>query len=108
MQTPLPDTYPVIQKKWKFRVTRCFFGHFKVESRVTSVAWADASPSNFFYFYCSKLVFYIRNIGKLMLKVVLGHLRGLPGAPKSAKKALCSSGIKGSPDDFFSHFCDPH
>jgi hypothetical protein len=28
-----------------------------------------------------------------MLKVALGHLRGLPGAPKSAKKALCSSGI---------------
>jgi hypothetical protein len=25
-----------------------FFGHFKVESRVTSVAWADASPSKFF------------------------------------------------------------
>jgi hypothetical protein len=38
----------VIQKKLKFSVTRCFFGHFKVESRVTSVAWADASPSNFF------------------------------------------------------------
>jgi hypothetical protein len=36
-----------------------------------------------------------------MLKLVLGHLRGLPGAPKSAKKALCSSGIKGKPDDFF-------
>jgi hypothetical protein len=36
-----------------------------------------------------------------MLKVALGHLRGLPGAPKSAKKALCSSGIKGWPDDFF-------
>jgi hypothetical protein len=64
---------PVIQKKWKLSVTRCFFGHFKVESRVTSVAWADASPSNFFYFYCSKLVFYIRNIGKFMLKVVLGR-----------------------------------
>jgi hypothetical protein len=38
MQTPHPDTYPVIQKKLKFSVTRCFFGHFKVESRVTSVA----------------------------------------------------------------------
>jgi hypothetical protein len=36
-----------------------------------------------------------------MLKVALGHLRGLPGAPKSAKKGLCSSGIKGKPDDFF-------
>jgi hypothetical protein len=36
-----------------------------------------------------------------MLKVALGHLRGLPGAQKSAKKALCSSGIKGFPDDFF-------
>jgi hypothetical protein len=30
-----------------------------------------------------------------MLKVALGHLRGLPGAPKSAKKVLYSSGIKG-------------
>jgi hypothetical protein len=29
-----------------------------------------------------------------MLKVVLSHLRGLPGAQKSAQKALCSSGIK--------------
>jgi hypothetical protein len=36
-----------------------------------------------------------------MLKVVLGHLRGLPGAPKTAKKAICSSGIKGKPEDFF-------
>jgi hypothetical protein len=36
-----------------------------------------------------------------MLKVVLGHLGGLPGAPKRAKKVLCSSGIKGKPDDFF-------
>jgi hypothetical protein len=56
MQTPLPDTYHVIQKKWKFSVTRCFLGHFKVESRVTSVAWADASPSKFFNFFGSKLV----------------------------------------------------
>jgi hypothetical protein len=37
-----------------------------------------------------------------MLKVALGHIRGLPGAPKSAKKVLCCSGIKGKPDDFFS------
>jgi hypothetical protein len=57
MQTPHPDTYPDIQKKLKFSVTRCFFVHFKVKSRVTSVAWVDASPSNFFKFYCSKLVF---------------------------------------------------
>jgi hypothetical protein len=42
-----------------------------------------------------------------MLKVVLGHLRGLPGAPKSAKKVLCSSGIKGKPDDFFSNSVTP-
>jgi hypothetical protein len=35
----------VIQKKSKFSVTRCFFGHFKFESRVTPVAWADAYPS---------------------------------------------------------------
>jgi hypothetical protein len=39
MQVPLSDTYTVIQKKWKFSVTRCFFGHFNVKSRVTSVAW---------------------------------------------------------------------
>jgi hypothetical protein len=57
MQIPLPGTYPVIPKNWKFSVTRCFFGHFKVESRVTSVAWADVTPTNFFSFYCSKLVF---------------------------------------------------
>jgi hypothetical protein len=44
-------------KKWKFSVTRCFFGHFKVESRVTSVAWATAIPSQNFGFYVSKLVF---------------------------------------------------
>jgi hypothetical protein len=55
MQTPHPDTYPVRQKKLKFSVTRCFFGHFKVESRVTSVAWGDATPSKFFEFYFSKL-----------------------------------------------------
>jgi hypothetical protein len=36
-----------------------------------------------------------------MLKVALGYLRGLPGVPKSVKKALWSSGIKGEPDDFF-------
>jgi hypothetical protein len=57
MQTPLPDTYLVMQKKLKFSVTRCFFGHFKVESRVTSVAWADAYPSKIFLIYCTKLVF---------------------------------------------------
>jgi hypothetical protein len=32
MQIPLPGTYPVIPKNWKLSVTRCFFGHFKVES----------------------------------------------------------------------------
>jgi hypothetical protein len=83
MQTPLPDTNRVIQKKWKFSVTRCFLGHFKVESRVTSVAWATTK------------------VGKIRIKLVLGHLRGLPGAPKSTKKALCSRGIYGRPDDFF-------
>jgi hypothetical protein len=56
MQTPHPDTYPVIEKQLKFSVTRCFFGHFKVESRVTSVTWADATPSKFFEFYFSKLL----------------------------------------------------
>jgi hypothetical protein len=81
-------------KKIKFSVTRCFFGHFKVESRVTSVAWADATPSKIFEFYFSKLLLWIGKVGKLMLKVVLGHLKGLPGAPKSAKKVLCCSGIK--------------
>jgi hypothetical protein len=57
MQIPLPGSYPVIPKNWKFSVTRCFFGHFKVESRVTSVAMADTIPSKFFRFYSSKLVF---------------------------------------------------
>jgi hypothetical protein len=36
-----------------------------------------------------------------MLKVVLSHFSGRQRASKSAKKALCSSGIKGKPDDFF-------
>jgi hypothetical protein len=44
-------------KKRKFSVTRCFLGHFNVESRVTSMAWADTIPSKMFRFYCSKLVF---------------------------------------------------
>jgi hypothetical protein len=48
MQTPYPDTYPVIQKKLKFSVTRCFFGHFKVESRVTSEASGHGSRPGFF------------------------------------------------------------
>jgi hypothetical protein len=56
MQVPLPDTYTLIQKKWKFSVTRCFYGHFKVECRVTSVAWADATPSIFFYLLSPKSV----------------------------------------------------
>jgi hypothetical protein len=43
-------------KNWKFSVTRCFYGHFKVECRVTSVAWADATPLKFFEFYFSKLL----------------------------------------------------
>jgi hypothetical protein len=47
----------VIQKKWKFSVTRCFFGHFKVESRVTSVAWASAIPQKKNRFYFFKQVF---------------------------------------------------
>jgi hypothetical protein len=50
MQTPLPDTYYLSCDTKKVEVQRyqMFFGHFKVESRVTSVAWADASPSNFY------------------------------------------------------------
>jgi hypothetical protein len=48
MQTPHPNTYPVIQKKIKVQHYQIFFGHFKVESRVTLVAWADAYPSKFF------------------------------------------------------------
>jgi hypothetical protein len=42
-----------------------------------------------------------------MLKVALGHLRGLHGAPKSTKKVLCSSGIKGKADHFFPIFVTP-
>jgi hypothetical protein len=35
-----------------------FFGHFKVESRVTSVAIGPMlTPPIFFKFYCSKLVY---------------------------------------------------
>jgi hypothetical protein len=54
MQVPLPGTYPVTKNFLKFSVTRCFMGHFKVESRVTSVAWADATPSKILEFYFSK------------------------------------------------------
>jgi hypothetical protein len=72
-----------------------FFGYFKVESRVTSEAWADASRTKLFLFYCSKLVFQIGNVGILMLKVVLGHLSGCQRAPKSAKKASDINGING-------------
>jgi hypothetical protein len=45
MQVPLRDTYTVTQKNGSSVLPYVFFGHFKVESRVTSVAWADASPS---------------------------------------------------------------
>jgi hypothetical protein len=38
---------------------------------------------------------------KNKVKTGVGPLKGPPGAPKSAKKALCSSGINGKPDDFF-------
>jgi hypothetical protein len=58
MHTPLSNNYPVIQKKWKFSVTRCFLGHFKVESRVTSVAWATTIPSQNFDFIVPNLVFF--------------------------------------------------
>jgi hypothetical protein len=44
-------------KKMEVRRYQMFFGHFKVESRVTSVTWADAYPSNFLKKICSKLVF---------------------------------------------------
>jgi hypothetical protein len=51
----LPVTYPVI-KKMEVQRYQMFFGHFKVECRVTSVAWADATPSKNFGFYFSKLL----------------------------------------------------
>jgi hypothetical protein len=66
-----------------------FYGHFKVESRVTSVAWADAYPSNFFLLFQTSLLDW--KCWKSNVKIALGHLRGLPGAPKSAKKVLCIS-----------------
>jgi hypothetical protein len=55
MQVPLRDTYTLIQKMEVQRY-QMFYGHFKVECRVTSVAWADATPSKFFEFYFSKLL----------------------------------------------------
>jgi hypothetical protein len=67
-------------KKMDVQRYQMFFGHFKVESRVTSVAWATTIPSQNFRFYCFKLVFLIGKVGKIRLKLVLGHLRGLPGA----------------------------
>jgi hypothetical protein len=41
------------------------------------------------------LILKVGSLQWLGLKLVLSHLRGLPGAPKSAKKALSSSGING-------------
>jgi hypothetical protein len=35
-------------KKPEVQRYQMFFGHFKVESRVTSVAWASAIPHSFF------------------------------------------------------------
>jgi hypothetical protein len=43
-------------KKMEVERYQMFFGHFKVECRDTSVAWADATPSKFFEFYFSKLL----------------------------------------------------
>jgi hypothetical protein len=37
MQTPHPDTYPVIQKKLKFSVTRCFLDILRL--KVGSLQW---------------------------------------------------------------------
>jgi hypothetical protein len=57
MQTPLTDTYPVIQtKNESSALPDVFFGHFIVECTLTSVAWADATPSKVFEFYFSKLL----------------------------------------------------
>jgi hypothetical protein len=57
MQVPLPGTYPVIQKIGSSELPDGFFRHFKVESRVTSVAWASAIPEEKIRFYFSKQVF---------------------------------------------------
>jgi hypothetical protein len=76
-------------KKIKVQRYQMFFGHFKVESRVTSVAWADAYPSNFFLIYWSKLFFEIGNVGKLMLKVACpGPLKGPPLGAKKCQKSV--------------------
>jgi hypothetical protein len=37
MQVPLPGTYPVIQKNWKFSVTRCFLDTLRL--KVGSLQW---------------------------------------------------------------------
>jgi hypothetical protein len=50
MQTPHPDTYPVIQKKIKFSVTRCFLDILRL--KVGSLQWLGPMPThpNFFNF----------------------------------------------------------
>jgi hypothetical protein len=80
MQTPLPSTYPVIQKNGTSALPDVFFGHFSVESRVTSVAWVDATPSNFILFYCSKLLDW--KCWKINVKSCSGPLNSL-GRQKS-------------------------
>jgi hypothetical protein len=88
MQTPLSDTYPVIQKKWTFSVTRCFFGHFKVESRVTSVAWADASPSKFFLILLFQTSLLDWKYWKINVKSCPGPLKGPPWGAKKCQKSV--------------------
>jgi hypothetical protein len=88
MQTPHQDTYPVIQKKIKFSVTRCFFGHFKVESRVASVAWADASPSNFFLILLFQTSLLDWKCWKSNVKSCLEPLKGPPWGAKKCQKSV--------------------
>jgi hypothetical protein len=101
MQIPLPGTYSVIQKNRKFSVTRCFFGHFKVESRVTSVARASAIPLSFFLILLFQTSLLDWICWKIKVKRCAKPPKWVPEGTKKAKKALCSSGIKGKPDDFF-------
>jgi hypothetical protein len=90
MQTPHPNTYPVIQIFFKFSVTRCFFGHFKVESRVTSVAWADARclPIQIFLILLFQTSLLDWKCWKINVKSCSGPLKGPPWGAKKRQKSV--------------------
>jgi hypothetical protein len=65
-------------KKWKFSVTRCFYGHFKVESRVA-----------FFLILLFQTSLLDWKSWKINVKIGVGPLKGpLWGAKKRQKSVM--------------------